>query len=133
MHTIKPTAWIIGLMLLSASCGNSSKKDKDSTITDKKVELQKLKNDKTKTEEKIKALETEIAKLDTGALKSEKVKLVSVTPVAAQNFQHFIDLQGRIDAENISYISPRGMGGQVKQIFGKKAVRDFKEDELIEL
>jgi len=105
-------------MFLSVSC--SSKKESASVVTDKKVELQKLKNDKTKTEEKIKALEVEIAKLDTGATKSEKVKLVSIIPVTAQNFQHYIDLQGRIDAENISYISPRGMGGQVRQIFVRK-------------
>ncbi len=54
MQKIKLTAWIMGLIFLLASCGSNSKKDKDSVVTDKKVELQKLKNDKTKTEEKIK-------------------------------------------------------------------------------
>ena len=128
MKTIKLTAWIFGLTLLSFSCGG--KKERESIITDKKTELVKLKADKTKIEEKIKALEVEIAKFDTGAGKSDKVKLVSVIPVTAQNFQHFIDLQGRIDAENISYITPRGMGGQVKQIFVKKG--DFvKKGQLL--
>ena len=128
MQKLKLAA-IIGLMFLSA-CGSSSKKEKESTVTDKKVELEKLKTDKTKAEEKIKTLESEIEKLDTGAAKTEKVKLVSVMPVTAQNFQHFIDLQGRIDAENISYISPRGMGGQVRQIFVKKG--DFvKKGQLL--
>lgn len=112
-------AWITVLVLVLGAC-SGGKKEKDSVVTEKKVELEKLKIDKTKIDEKIKALEAEIAKLDTGAAKSEKVKLVSVIPVTAQNFQHFIDLQGRIDAENISYISPRGMGGQVRQIFVKK-------------
>jgi membrane fusion protein (multidrug efflux system) len=128
MQKLKLAA-IIGLMFLS-SCGSSSKKEKESTITDKKVELEKLKTDQSKTEEKIKNLETEIEMLDTGAAKTEKIKLVSVIPVTAQNFQHFIDLQGRIDAENISYISPRGMGGQVRQIFVKKG--DFvKRGQLL--
>ena len=128
MQKLKLAA-IIGLMFLSA-CGSSSKKETESTVTDKKVELEKLKTDKSKTEDKIKSLEAEIEKLDTGAAKTEKVKLVSVMPVTAQNFQHFIDLQGRIDAENISYISPRGMGGQVRQIFVKKG--DFvKKGQLL--
>ena len=133
MQKIKLTALIIGLIFLSASCGSSSKKERESVVTDKKVELEKLKSEKNKTEEKIKALEAEIAKLDTGAAKSEKVKLVSVIPVTAQNFQHFIDLQGRIDAENISYISPRGMGGQVRQIFVKKGDNVRKGQLLLKL
>ncbi len=120
MQKLKLTIWIIGLMLFAASCGTSSKKETDSVVTDKKVELEKLKTDNAKTEEKIKALEAEIARMDTGAAKSEKAKLVSVIPVAVQNFQHFIDLQGKIDADNISYISPRGMGGQVRQLFIKE-------------
>jgi RND family efflux transporter MFP subunit len=120
MQKLKLTIWIIGLMLFAASCGTSSKKETDSVVTDKKVELEKLKTDNAKTEEKIKALEAEIARMDTGPAKSEKAKLVSVIPVAVQNFQHFIDLQGKIDADNISYISPRGMGGQVRQLFIKE-------------
>lgn len=133
MQKLKLTAWILGLMLLSASCGTSSKKERESVVTEKKVELEKLKNDRTNIDEKIKALEADIAKLDTGAGKSEKVKLVSVTPVTAQNFQHFIDLQGRIDAENISYVSPRGMGGQVRQIFVKKGDNVRKGQLLLKL
>lgn len=129
---LKLTAWIISLMLLSTSCG-SSKKEKESVVTEKKTKLEKLKTDRTKIDDKIKALEAEIAKLDTGAAKSEKVKLVSVIPVTAQNFQHFIDLQGRIDAENISYISPRGMGGQVRQIFVKKGDNVRKGQLLLKL
>lgn len=131
MQKLKLTCWIMGLVFLSVSC--SSKKERVSVVTDKKVELQKLKNDKTKTEEKIKALEVEIAKLDTGAVKSEKVKLVSIILVTAQNFQHYIDLQGRIDAENISYISPRGMGGQVRQIFVRKGDYVKKGQLLLKL
>ena len=133
MQNIKLTALIIGLILITASCGSSGKKERESTVTDKKVELEKLKTEKTKTEEKIKTLEAEIAKIDTGAAKSEKVKLVSVIPVTAQNFQHFINLQGRIDAENISYISPRGMGGQVRQIFVKRGDNVRKGQLLLKL
>ena len=131
MQKLKLTALIITLVFFSA-CGGG-KKEKDSVVTEKKVELEKLKSDRTKTDEKIKTLEAEIAKLDTGAAKSEKIKLVSVMPVTAQNFQHFIDLQGKIDAENISYVSPRGMGGQVRQIFVKKGDNVRKGQLLLKL
>ncbi len=128
MQRIKLTALMSGLIFFSVSCG--SKKERESVVTDKKVQLEKLKSDKNKIDEKITALEADLSKLDTGAAQSDKVKLVSVMPVGAQNFQHYIDLQGRIDAENISYISPRGMGGQVRQIFVKKG--DYvKKGQLI--
>jgi RND family efflux transporter MFP subunit len=132
MQKLKLTAWTLVLVLISASCG-SGKKEKDSVVTEKKVQLEKLKTNRTKLDEQIKSLEAEIAKLDTGAAKTEKVKLVSVIPVTAQNFQHFIELQGKIDAENISYVTPRGMGGQVKQIFVKKGDNVRKGQLLLKL
>ncbi len=42
---------------------------------------------------------------------------MNVAPVVVQDFKHYIDLQGHVDAENISYISPRGMPGQVKAVY----------------
>ncbi len=105
----------IAMIFFAASCGNS-KKESNATLNDKKAELAKLQQEKTKTEEKIKALEAAIAKLDTNAI-STKVKLVAVTPLTTSRFEHFIDLQAKVDAENISYISPSGMGGQVKVVY----------------
>lgn len=132
MQTLKLTAWIFTILIFAVSC-RGSKKERESIVTEKKVELEKLKTDKSKIEEKIKLLEAEIAKLDTGAGKTDKIKLVAVIPVATQNFEHFIDLQGRIDAENISYISPRGMGGQVRQIFVKRGDNVRKGQLLLKL
>src|SRR5215212_1596093 len=131
MQKLKLTALITALVFFAA-CGGG-KKERESVVTEKKVELEKLKKERTGIVEKIRALEADIAKLDTGAAKSEKIKLVSVIPVTAQNFQHFIDLQGRIDAENISYVSPRGMGGQVRQIFVKKGDNVRKGQLLLKL
>jgi len=45
------------------------------------------------------------------------VKLVSITELVNQDFAHYIELQGKITTENVSYVTPRGMGGQVKAIF----------------
>ncbi len=99
-----------------ASCG-SSKKDDAAIINDTKAAIEKLKMQRTATDEEIKKLEAELAKNDSNSANSAKVKLVAVTAVTVQDFKHYIDLQGHVDAENISYISPRGMPGQVKALF----------------
>lgn len=110
--------YLIGLAFISfiaASCG-SSKKDEAGNLNDKKAKLQELKGEQQKLTEQIVGLEQEIAKLDPNA--AAKPKLVAVTPVATNNFQHFIDLQGRLDAQNISYVAPpNGQGGIVKALY----------------
>jgi len=67
---------------------------------DKKAELEKLRTEKAGIETKIAALEEELAKSDT-----TKVKLVDVVamPLNPQIFRTYIEVQGRIDAdENVS-------------------------------
>ena len=114
-HILKSTL-AIALLLFAMACGDS-KKAKEGALGEKKAEVQKLKADYTKMGDQIKVLEAEIAKLDTSAAASFKIKLVSVAPVTTENFQHYIDLKGKVDADNISYISPRGMGGQVRAVY----------------
>lgn len=67
---------------------------------DKKAELEKLRTEKAALDTKIAALEEELAKSDT-----TKVKLVDVVamPLTPQIFKTYIEVQGRIDAdENVS-------------------------------
>jgi membrane fusion protein, multidrug efflux system len=116
MKQVKAFGLIITAAVILASCGGS-KKEGDAVLNDKKAALEKLKADKTKTDEEIKKLQEELVKLDTSVANSAKIKLVSTVPVATQNFQHYIDLMGRVDADNISYISPRMGGGQVKAVY----------------
>ena len=112
---------LILLFMVSAfSCGDTGKKEKDGSLTDKKVALQKLKTEKEKLDGKITALETDIAKLDTSAGVQEKPKLVALSPVVKEEFKHYLDLQGQVDAKNISYITPAGQPGQIKAIYVKQ-------------
>ena len=122
---------VAGLLLLS-SCGDS-KKDGNVELTDKKVALEKLKTDKDKIDSKITSLEKDIAKLDTSAANAPKVKLVAVQTLTNTDFAHYIELQGRVDAENISYISPRGQGGQVKAVLVKQGDHVKKGQLLLRL
>lgn len=121
-------AAFVALLLLA--CGNSSKEQKGS-LADKKAELQKLKGEQTKLNDQVKKLEDEISKLDSTAV--NRAKLVAVTPLLQQDFTHYIDLQGTVDAENISYIAPRGMGGVVRQLFVKQGDNVRKGQLLLKL
>ena len=101
--------------LILASCGTGAK-DTKGEINDKKVKLEKLKQDKTKLDADIKKLEDEIAKLDPSSRK-DRAKLVSAVPVTQQDFTHYIELQGRVEANNVVIVTPRGMPAQVKQVY----------------
>ena len=107
---------IAALMLIVSLVACSAKDE----LSKKKAELEKLKSEQVKTADKIKTLEEEIVKLDTSNVKKDIAKLVAVQPVVTQDFFHYIDLQGRVDADNISYISPRLGPGQVKVLYVKK-------------
>lgn len=106
-------------LVFLSSCGDS-KKQGNAALNDKKAALEKLKGEKDKVDGDIASLKAEIAKLDTSAGTQQKAKLVAVQTLADTNFNHYIELQGRVDAENISYITPRGGPGQVKAIYVKQ-------------
>src|SRR5215208_820562 len=97
--------WLLLVGFLAASCGNG-KKDNAGALNDKKQELVKLKKEQTDLAKKIADLEADIAKLDTSAAKMANAKLVSLTPLTTQSFVHYIDLQGKIESDNISFVSP---------------------------
>lgn len=117
---------VIGSLIITlAACGA-----KNDSLSSKKASLDKLKKEQTAINEKIKVLESEIAKLDTAFVKNDIAKLVAISSITTQDFTHYIDLQGHIDADNISYISPRLGPGQVKAIYVKKG--DFvKKGQLL--
>jgi membrane fusion protein, multidrug efflux system len=119
------------IMVIAVACGSSSSPEKKPT--DKKAELQKLKEEQTKLNEKIRTIEDEIAKTDTSAAAQANAKLVEIKPIATDKFTHFIDLQGKVDAENIAFVSPRGMGGLVKAVNVKQGDQVRKGQLLLRL
>ncbi len=111
MHKIL-TAAVISASLLLASCGNSIDKMKEK-LTD-------LKGKRDKLSENIDSLTAQIEKKDSTFVVKAKAKLVALTTLAPTSFTHYIDLQGNVDAENTSMISPRGTGGLVREVYVKK-------------
>ena len=109
--------WMFLVAVIVASCSASGSKDEKGALNDKKAELEKLKGEQKSINEKINNLEAEIAKLDPKAAAST-AKLVAVTPISTGDFSHYIDLQGRVDATNISYVAPpNGQGGVVTALY----------------
>lgn len=121
---------VITLVMMMASCGNSSKEEKGK-LGDKKVELEKKKKEKDKLDADIRALEDEIAKADPNA--SSVKKLVSVAPVQVQEFIHYIELQGKVDAKKTAYVGPGGQPGQVKAVYVTEGQTVRKGQSLLKL
>ena len=130
MYSIIKLSFLSAIALSILSCGGETG-NKD--LAERKEKLEKLKQQQTQTTTEIKELELEISKLDTAAAKVEKAKLVVLDTVQNENFTHFIDLQGRVDAQNISYVSPRGQGGQVTSVYVKQGQFVKKGQLLLKL
>lgn len=111
--------YLLLVATIVASCGNTSK-DAKAELNDKKAKLEKLKGQQEEITKEIAKLEDEIVKADPEAAKAQKAKLVTIAAIQPNEFSHFIELQGNVDAENIAYVSPRGAGGQVKAIYVKQ-------------
>src|SRR5687768_5528489 len=118
------------LVITLAACGAGTKKEKG-TLNDKKVQLKELKTQQEKITADIAKLEAEIATLDTNAVVI--TKLVSVTTLVPQKFEHFIDLQANITTENIYHVSPRMGPAQIKEIYIKKGDAIRKGQLLMKL
>ncbi|TKK68652.1 efflux RND transporter periplasmic adaptor subunit [Ilyomonas limi] len=115
MHKIITIVALFAVVLLAA-CGNNG----DNTLQGKKKKLEDLKAQQIKLNEDIAKLQADIAKLDPSAAQEAKAKLVAITTVQPDTFTHYIDLQGKVDAENIAYVTPQNQGGQVQAIYVKQ-------------
>jgi RND family efflux transporter MFP subunit len=119
------------LLLLIAACGGEGAKDKKGQLGDLKVELEKKKKEKGGIDAEIRKLEEEIAKADPTA--SQAQKLVAVDTIRKQDFSHYIELQGKIDASNIAYVAPAGQGGVIKAVYVSTGSRVSKGQVLLKL
>ena len=88
---------IASVVLFLAACGNDSK--------DKVAELAKLKKQQAELSSKITKLEAEI-----GAPKDELAKEVDVYEVTTSVFKNYLEIQGKVDAEQSVQVSPQAMG-----------------------
>lgn len=129
--TLTVTAIIASLTLLLVSCGGGAKDEKGG-ITDMKTELEKLKKQKNTLDASIRSLEDKIRKADPNAAANVQ-KLVSIDTLRIQDFTHYIELQGKINTDQMGYVAPTGQGGLVKAIFVKPGQKVGKGQLLVKL
>ena len=120
---------LIATTLLLIACGGSNPAGELSKMQD---QLAKLKKQKSELDVEIRGLEGKIAKLDTAGARQAS-RLVTVDSVRSGEFLHYIDLQGKIEAEGMAYVAPAGMGGQVKAVFVKLGTPVQKGQMILKL
>ena len=110
----------LALSILIVSCG----------APDKKAALEKLKKQKSEIDAKITSLEEEIKKAGGDTVKEKSIEVIA-QPVVPQTFKTYIEVQGRIDAdENVSLSTQ--MPGTVSQIMVKVGDEVTKGQTLAE-
>ncbi len=130
MKKIKNISLALSLVFLLAACGNSNK-DESAAVGDLKKKLEKLKKEKSGLDAQIRQVEEQLAKADPSSVQAQK--LVSLDTIGVEEFSHFIELQGKIDADNVAYVSPAGMGGVIKAVYVKAGDRVRKGQTLLKL
>jgi len=86
----------LGMVVLAAGCSGAKKKGE---IEEKKKQLAEYKTQIKDLTGKVEMLEKEISKLDTSFHVQQKTKLVQAEELKKQDFKHFIEVQGTVDAE----------------------------------
>ena len=113
----------ISLLFLLTACGGS-----DNTVEAKQKSLASLKKQALELNAKIVALEKEVEKA--GGASAAKAILVATDTIQSETFTHYIELQGKVESESVSYITPRAGGGQVRAVYIQRGDR-VKRGQLI--
>jgi membrane fusion protein, multidrug efflux system len=104
---MRKTLLYLTVIVFLASCGAKEEGDKQ-------AQLEALKKERSAIDDKIKLLEKEIALNDT--TKKEGGELVVVTEIQPAVFTHYIELQGKIDADENVMVTPQ-MPGVIDAIY----------------
>ncbi len=131
MNNILRNSFVAIVTVTFIGCGTGAK-DKKGEIGDLKVKIEKLKKEKSSLDEDIRKLEDQLAKADPSAAKLVS-RLVSVDTLRIGDFAHYIELQGKIDAEGMAYVGPTGQGGLVKAVYVKLGQKVGKGQLVLKL
>jgi len=106
-HLLQFTSIVLAIVLL-ASCGGGGSKDPA-------AELASLKDQKAKLDIQISELEKQVNATNPAV---KKVRTVGLTEINTAPFRHFIDLQGKVDADE-SVMATAKMPGSLKRVLVK--------------
>ena len=117
---MKKIILVAGILLILAGCGSSHE--------DKKVRLEQLKKERDKLSLQISSLEKELAPADS----TTRLRVI-VDNITKKPFEHYIEVQGRIDGNENIGVNPRNQGGLVTRILVREGDAVTKGQVLAEL
>jgi len=123
---MKTPLYTLAIAIFLASCSSDKPKDK-------KVELEQLKKERTTLNGKIEKLEAELGQKKTSA----DFKDVTVVELAETHFRNYVEVQGRVDAEDNVEIMPESPGTvtgifvKVGQHVGKGQILAQLDDKVL--
>lgn len=120
----KTLSLILAAAVLTA-CGNAD-------AGDKKSQLDKLKAEQVELTKQIASLEKEVASANPDTTTTVRAKEVSVTEAKPRNFNHYIQTQGRVEAEDNILVSAKSMG-VVTQLYVKEGQTVSKGQVLAQI
>ncbi|MBY0425495.1 MAG: efflux RND transporter periplasmic adaptor subunit [Cytophagales bacterium] len=123
-NSILITAGVIAIM--AVACGK-----KEDASGDKKAQLEALKKQQAELTAQIKKLESEIVVAPVSA-ENDKTKMVVLTEVQAQPFNHYIQVQGKVETDKNLSISAVS-GGTITKVYVKKGDNVSKGQLLAQL
>jgi len=130
--TIMNRFFIFYIILAFAACTPSNDKNQEKISAEliaKQTELANLKKQQAEISSKIAIVQSEIEVLDPES--AIKPKLVSTEELSTEGFNQYLNLQGIVKSDNISYVAPRnGIGGYVKQLYIKEG-QGVKKGQLV--
>jgi membrane fusion protein, multidrug efflux system len=118
----------LSLLVIAAvltACGNSDAGDKQS-------QLEKLKTEQASLAKQIASLEKEVAATTPDTAATVKAKEVSAVEVTVKPFNHYIQTQGKVEAEDNILVSSKSMG-VITQIFVKEGETVSKGQVLAQI
>lgn len=116
---MKNTILASALLVFLASCGS---KTDNGTIATKRSQLDDLKKQQVVIKAKIATLETQLAAIDTSFKKEDKSKFVGITEMTPQSFNHFIEVQAKVEGDEDVSVNPE-MPGNVTAVLVKAGDR----------
>lgn len=112
MKKILFAAGAVSILLIACKGNGDNNQSKDTRVRT----LDSLKKEMSGLQVKIASLEEEMAKDDTS--KAEKIKTVELQVISAQTFNNYVDVQGKVDAEeNVSITAE--MPGTISRVLAK--------------
>jgi membrane fusion protein (multidrug efflux system) len=99
---------------------------------DKAAQLEALKKQQAEISDKMKAIEDQFAKEGKPVAENTKLKMVKIDTLKRKTFNHFVEIQGKVDTDNNIGVTPE-TPGMITKVYVKRGDRVSKGKVLAEV